>query len=264
MGDRPDHAPLVELLRDTARAAGDLLLDRYRSGAFSVDAKGAFDLVTSADTAAEALILGRIRASYPDHRIVAEESGAHAGDATVWYIDPLDGTLNFANHLPFWSTSLAVRSPGDGAAGVVYAPLLDEFFAADGTGATLNGIPIAVRALPVHRALVYTHIGRDAGRQALSLAIAGTLAPRIYRLRMIGSLALALAYVAAGRLDGVLQIGASSWDYMAGALLVERAGGAVSGARGEPLEPGGETVVAAATPELHRLLLETIATHWPA
>jgi myo-inositol-1(or 4)-monophosphatase len=250
----------VATLHEAARAAGALLLDTYRRHSFVVDLKGASDLVTSADRAAEALILERIHAAYPDHAVLAEESGLHTGQSGgSWYIDPLDGTINYASHLPLWCTSLAVQV-GAAGAGVVYAPLLDEFFAsATGAGARLNGQPVGIRQVPARDALVYTHIGKNPERQAEALAICAFLAPRIRRLRMMGSLALALAYLAAGRLDGVLQIGAFAWDFMAGALLVREAGGIVTAPDGAPIGPDAGGVVAAATPELYAVLLESVA-----
>lgn len=255
-----EQAVLATFLDETARAAGALLLDYHRRHDLVVELKGPSDLVTGADRAAEELILARIRATYPGHAILAEESGMHGGQAAgMWYIDPLDGTINYASHLPFWCTSLAARV-GDARLGVVYAPLLDECFAvAAGVGATLNGQPVAPRRVPVGDALVYTHIGKHDARQAEALAICAFLAPRIRRLRMMGSLALALAYVAAGRLDGVLQVGAHPWDFMAGAWLVQESGGIVTAPDGPPLSPDADGIAAAATPELHAMLVQGVA-----
>jgi myo-inositol-1(or 4)-monophosphatase len=253
-----ERAMLSTTLHEAARAAGALLLDFYRRADLTVELKGPSDLVTSADHAAEQAILARIRAAYPDHAILAEESGLHAGQrAGSWYIDPLDGTLNYASQLPYWCTSLAVQA-GDVRLGVIYAPLLDEYFATADAGVALNGRPTAMRHVAVGDALVYTHIGRAGPRQVEALAICTFLAPRIRRLRMMGSLALALAYVAAGRLDGVLQIGAYAWDFMAGAWLVQQAGGIVSAPDGTPIRPDAGGIAAAATPELHRTLIQSV------
>jgi len=252
---------IVAVLQDCARAAGAVLLDRYRRRDFSVDAKGASDLVTSADHAAEAAILGRIHAAFPNHAVLAEESGLQGdGAVATWYIDPLDGTTNFAHFLPFWCTSLAVEGAAGGRAAVVYAPLLDEFFACGDTGATLNGQPLAVRAVPLARALVYGNVGDSRGQSGEAGRVIAVLAPRIHRMRMMGSLAMGLAYVAAGRFDGVLQTSAASWDFMAGAALVRAAGGLVSDPEGGPLGPHSAGVIAAATPEMHALLLEAAAS----
>jgi myo-inositol-1(or 4)-monophosphatase len=254
-------AALAVTLRDAARDAGTLLVDLYARPDLLIDYKGAADLVTSADRAAESLIVSRIRAAYPAHRILAEESGLHAGEEPAsWYVDPIDGTLNFANQIPFWSTSVAVDAGPVGRAGVVYAPLLKEFFAATSSeGASLNGYPIAARQLDPEAAIVYTHIAHGPRRLAESVAISAYLAPRVRRLRMIGSIALALAYVAAGRMDGVLQVGASAWDFMAGVLLVEETGGVTADPDGGPLRPESRGVAAAATPALLQLLLESVA-----
>jgi myo-inositol-1(or 4)-monophosphatase len=253
-------AALALTLQDAAREAGALLADLYAQPDLQIDHKGDADLVTSADRAAEALIVARIRATYPAHQILAEESGLHAGEAPAhWYVDPIDGTLNFANQIPFWSTSVAVDAGPVGRAGVVYAPLLHEFFSAtSGEGAVLNGNPITVRRIALEAAIVYTHIAHSPRRRAESLAISTYLAGHVRRLRMIGSIALGLAYVAAGRMDGVLQVGVSAWDFMAGVLLVEEAGGVVADPGGGPLRPESRGVAAAATPALLQLLLESV------
>lgn len=252
---------LVAVLHECARAAGAVLLDRYRRRDFVVDAKGTSDLVTSADHAAEAEILGRIRATFPGHAVLAEESGLQGGDGSAtWYIDPLDGTTNFAHFLPFWCTSLAVEAAAGQGASVVYAPQLDEFFASGEAGATLNGQAVGVRSVPLARALVYGNIGDSRGQSGEAARMIAVLTPRIHRVRMMGSLAMGLAYVAAGRFDGVLQTRAAAWDFMAGAALVRAAGGLVSDPDGGPLGPRSVGVIAAATPEMHGLLLEAAAS----
>ena len=143
---------------------------------------------------------------------------------------------------------------------MVYAPLLNEFFStATGTGVTLNGTPVAARRVPVSEAMVYTHIGRSPEHLAESLSISAYLGSRVRRLRMIGSIALALAYVAAGRLDGVVQMGVSAWDFMAGVLLVEATGGFTADPAGGDVHTASRGVVAASTPALLNVLLESIA-----
>jgi myo-inositol-1(or 4)-monophosphatase len=255
----PEREALAATLHETAHVAGAVLLEYYRRRDLVVDLKGASDLVTSADRAAEDAILSRLHAAYPEHAVLAEESGMHAGQSDgIWYIDPLDGTINYASHLPFWCVSLAVQA-GGARLGMVYAPLLDELFAVTaGVSVSLNGQSIAMRHVPVDDALVYTHIGRDGPHQTEALTICTFLAPRIRRLRMMGSLALALAYVAAGRLDGVLQVGAHAWDFMAGAYLVQEAGGIVTAPDGAPIGPAAEGIAAAATPELHATLVRSV------
>jgi myo-inositol-1(or 4)-monophosphatase len=204
--------PRAATLFEAADAAGALLRDAYLRDGFVVHAKGTDDLVTSADREAEALIVRLVRARFPDHRIVAEEAGLYEGSAeSVWYIDPLDGTLNFANHLGSWSTSLAVVEPTGPVAAAVVDPLYGEAFrAAEATGATLNGGRMAVRHLVPSRAIVHAYVGGTGPWQQPAAAVFTALAPRVRRLRILGSLALALAYVAAGRLDAVVQLRASS------------------------------------------------------
>ena len=255
------RATLISMVEETARAAGATLLEHYNSSDLVVDLKGVADLVTSADRAAEALVLSRIRKTYPEHRVLAEESGLHSGSAAArWYVDPLDGTLNFASRLPFWCTSLAVDAAEMGRIGVVYAPLLNEYFSVvAGQGVTLNGQPILARRVNPSDALIYTPYRQECRTcPGESLAICAYLVPRVRRLRMLGSIALALAYVAAGRLDGVVQIGVSAWDFMAGVQMVEENGGVVSDPSGGPLRPDSAGVVAAATPALLHVLLDGI------
>lgn len=261
-----DHAPLpttddlvAALLFAAGDAAGALLRDYYRRDAFTVDTKGQDDVVTSADRDAEALIVRLIRARFPTHRIVAEEAGVYEGGEITWYVDPLDGTLNYANHLGSWSSCLAAVGTDGVIAAAVIDPLYDEAFrAAMGRGASCNGTPIAVRRLLPARAIVHAYVGGAGPWQRPAAAVFSAVAPQVRRMRIFGSLALALAYVAAGRLDGVVQLRASSWDYMAGAALVGAAGGMVTGPAGLPIDAESGGIVAAGTPELHALLLETV------
>jgi myo-inositol-1(or 4)-monophosphatase len=197
-------------------------------------------LVTRADVRAEKLIADAILAAYPEHHIVGEEGGgmgaAIDGAPYRWYIDPLDGTTNYAHGLPHWCVSVALAGPdGVPLAGVVYAPMLDECFAAArGAGATLNGAPIRVsRVKKLDRAVLGT--GFPADRKTNpdnNTAEIADMARRCYALRAQGAVALDLCYVAAGRLDGLWIKRVSAWDVMAGLVIAAEAGATLSDMRG--------------------------------
>jgi len=236
-----------ELLQHIGLEAG-ACLKRYFGTALEVRLKGESNLVTAADEAAEALIVGEIRRHFPQDEILAEEGGrtGAAGDYQ-WIIDPLDGTTNFAHNFPHFSVSIALAHLGRVTAGLVYDPIKDECFQAQlGRGATLNGDPIAVaRRASLADALAATGFSYDR-RQRMDL-----LLQRVRRiltccqgLRRLGSAALDLAYVACGRFDLFLEDGLNAWDIAAGQLLVTEAGGITCGLDGELLDLFGGHILA--------------------
>lgn len=227
---------------EMARAAGALLLEWYEGELLLETKSSEFDLVTQADKASEALIIGRIRAAYPDHAILAEESGELANEGAYrWIVDPLDGTTNFAQTFPHFCVSIGLHHAGEALLGVIYDPLRDELFWAErGQGAWLETPRIPSRRLRVSNtdrlaaALLATGF-------AYSRAITPTnnivefqrVIRRIRGIRRAGSAALDLAYVAAGRLDGYWEYHMQPWDTAAGSLLVTEAGGVLSQITGE-------------------------------
>ncbi|GMU62137.1 MAG: inositol monophosphatase [Myxococcaceae bacterium] len=244
---------LLAAATDIARRAGKLLADKLHQ-ARTVDFKGEgrVNLVTDADTASEALILAELCARFPDHAVLAEESGASGQGRHVWYVDPLDGTTNYAHGVPHFCVTLAVEGPVDGAsallAGVVFDPLRDECFtAARGQGAFLNGARIRVSdGSTLGRALLCTGFPYDlhqAPEGPLGLFV--RIAQRAQGMRRMGSAALDLAYVAAGRFDGFFEFGLKPWDTAAGALLIQEAGGVMRRIDGAPYEPAYGDVMAA-------------------
>ena len=249
----------LETARRAARAAGEVIR-RRRGTAFRVDRKGATDLVTEVDLAADKTVIAVISNAFPSHRIAAEESGRGKGDSEyLWWIDPIDGTTNFVHGYPFYSVSIALEFRGVMIAGVVYDPVRDEVFEAlRSGGARLNGR--AIRVSPVANladALLATGFPYNLGEREQALAIAAGFLPRIQGLRRDGSAALDLAYVAAGRLDGFWERGLKPWDTAAGALLVEEAGGRVSDFTGEIFDiHHGE--IAAANPRIHPELVSVL------
>jgi myo-inositol-1(or 4)-monophosphatase len=219
-----------------ARDAGALLCERLDLPR-EVAEKRPHDLVTDADRASEALIVERIRAAYPDAAILGEESGAHAGHgAERFIVDPLDGTTNYAHRYPLFCVSIAYERGGVVEAGVVYAPVIGELFAARrGSGATCNGLPVRVSSVArVTDALVCT--GFNPAAYARNGKHFAHLSDRAQGVRRDGSAALDLAFVAAGRFDAFWEWDLKAWDVAAGALLIEEAGGAVGAITGGPLD----------------------------
>ena len=249
---------------DLAREAGRLLMDRYER-VERVDYKSARDIVTEVDHLSEELIIAAIRARHPGDGIQAEESGDHtsgeghepaAGNGRVWIIDPVDGTINYANGIPFFCVSIALSVDGRPSAGVVFDPTRDELFAASTDGpATLDGEPI--EASDKDKLSDFVIQMALSGRSVATRARAVRKAIRISR--SMGSSALALSYVANGRFDAFIQQGGmSNWDVAAAGLIAERAGAAVTRMDGgswfdASAKPGSVGVLAA--PAAHHATL---------
>jgi myo-inositol-1(or 4)-monophosphatase len=229
---------------EIAREAGQLLL-AHRGVGFEL--KGDYDLVTAADRASENLIIKRLKERFPEHGIVAEEGGrAEMQSELRWYVDPLDGTTNFAHGFPMWNVTLALARKGEVITGVVYDALNRELFAAErGAGARLNGAPMRVsKARVLNDSLVATGFPSRKRHQNVNIHFYYQLAMTTHGVRRGGSAALDLAYTACGRLEAFWEFGLNPWDMAAGTLLVQEAGGKASGMRGEPLDVYGRYVLA--------------------
>jgi myo-inositol-1(or 4)-monophosphatase len=204
-----------------------------------VEYKGDVDLVTEADRKSEELILHLLRARWPDHDITAEESGrADSGSDYRWYIDPLDGTTNFAHGFPVFCISMALEHKGTRLAAVVYDPTRDELFAAEkGQGAYLNESRIKVSAIDrLAESLVSTGFPSHKRHKNPNIYFYHQITLRSHGVRRAGSAALDLCSVAAGRFDGFWEFNLNPWDTAAGVLLVEEAGGRVTGFDGSPFQ----------------------------
>ncbi|MEO6052329.1 MAG: inositol monophosphatase family protein [Pyrinomonadaceae bacterium] len=219
---------------ETARDAGQLLLEKFDRN-IQISKKGDINLVTEADLASEALIIERIKSYYPKHSILAEESGNAViigGENTwKWIIDPLDGTTNYAHGYPCFCVTLALEHDGEIVIGVTFDPTRNELFAAErGGGASLNNKPIRVSATEdLSEALIVTGFPYDFKRREDFARHLTQFLLKSRGVRRDGSAAIDMAYVACGRFDGMWEEGLNPWDMAAGVLLIEEAGGHVSG-----------------------------------
>jgi len=231
---------------DIARAAG-VVLTRFAEQGIGYELKGEFDLVTEADRTSEKLVVEQLTAAFPDHDIVAEEGGGRLTGAEYrWYVDPLDGTTNFAHGFPVYNVTLGLERNGEMVAGVVFDPTRGEMFAAErGSGAFLNGKRIQVSPCKsVEDSLVATGFPSRRRHLSVNIHFYYQLAMLSHGVRRAGSAAIDLAYVACGRLDAFWEFGLKPWDQAAGILLVEEAGGRTSGMRGEPTSVSGPNLLA--------------------
>lgn len=218
---------------ETAREAGGLLLEKFGKK-LNVSMKGDINLVTEADLASEKLIIERVKSHYPQHSILAEESGEAViiGGANKWkwIIDPLDGTTNFAHGYPCFCVTLALEHDGEIVVGVTYDPTRNELFSAErGQGASLNNKPIRVSETKrLEDGLIVTGFPYDFKQRENFARHLTEFLLRSRGVRRDGSAAIDMAYIACGRFDGFWEEGLNPWDVAAGVLLIEEAGGRVT------------------------------------
>jgi myo-inositol-1(or 4)-monophosphatase len=256
--------PMVNIAIRAAREAGRVITRNFnRVDRLTIADKGRNDFVTEVDRNAEAAIIGILKEKYPQHAILAEESGAHSGNDFEWIIDPLDGTTNFLHGLPQFAVSIALKVKGRLDIGVVYDPINEEMFTASrGEGALLNDRKIRVsNRKGLDGALLGTGIPyRDLRFMDNYMGMLKDLARDTAGIRRPGSAALDFAYVACGRTDGFWELGLSEWDFAAGALLVREAGGLVTDIGGGErfLDTGN---VIAGSIKVHNAMLRRIRPH---
>jgi myo-inositol-1(or 4)-monophosphatase len=254
-------SPNLDELEQLAREAGAILRAGFGREKH-ITYKGEIDLVTDVDRQAEDLLIRSIRERYGDHRIVAEESGGSTGeDCCIWYIDPMDGTVNFAHGFPVFGVSIGYAENGVVKYGVVYDPMRDECFSGErGKGAWLNGEAIQVsQTKDLDSSVLVTEFGYDVRTHPQNnLDLYAYFALHTQGVRRIGSAALDLCYVACGRFDGYWELRLKPWDVAAGGLIAEQAGARVTKVNGDVDYVIPPCSIVAATAGLHPQMLDVI------
>jgi myo-inositol-1(or 4)-monophosphatase len=255
-----DITSFLALATQLARDAGRFALNVQKAELQVTTKSNAFDLVTDVDKQNEEFIRNAVLTRFPDHAFLGEEGGVH-GDAEVkWIVDPIDGTINFAHGLPIWCVSIGVEIDGKPACGAIYDPNRDELFsAATGTGAYLNGKRLTVSDIAEpSRALLVTGFPYNIAENPNNAIEHFDAFLRLGILvRRLGSAALDLAYVAAGRFDGFFEGSLSPWDMAAGAVILTEAGGKVTQYEDKPYSIYGKSVIAS-NGVLHKFILDVL------
>ncbi len=254
-------SPTLKELEQLAEQAGAILRAGY-SKEHQVAYKGAIDLVTEVDRASEDFLLGEIKRRWPGSYILAEESGVTAGDKEhMWYVDPLDGTVNYAHHIPFFSVSIAYAQRGVVQLGAVYDPMRNEMFsAARGHGATLNGNRIhASGTTELQRSLLVTGFPYDTwNTERDNFANFAHFGKLTQGVRRFGSAALDACYVGAGRFDAFWELSLHPWDVAAGGLVAEEGGATVTNVKNLPDYLSAPQSIVAAAPGIHAEILQNL------
>jgi myo-inositol-1(or 4)-monophosphatase len=253
--------PTIDEITNWSHEAGEILRKGFGQ-VHQVTHKSAIDLVTEMDKHAEDFLLGRIKKKFPDHSILSEEIGSIAGDADhQWYVDPLDGTINYAHGIPIFCISIAYSYKGQLTRAVINSPMMGEVFTVEREhGAFLNGQRLHVSTTTdVIQSLLVTGFPYDvqtSKRNNIDHFEHFTM--RSQGVRRFGSAAIDLAYVAAGRFEGYWELGIKPWDIAAGVLLVEEAGGVVSDLEGGSNYFMPPYAIIAANPALHPIILKRV------
>jgi myo-inositol-1(or 4)-monophosphatase len=256
----PDPLFLTTAIEAVVRA-GDFMMTRF-GGDLRIDKKGTIDLVTEVDVAVERMFRAMVAERFPDHAVLGEEMGgsATAPAGPCWVFDPIDGTTNFAHGLPIFCSSLALEIDGVAVVGAVYDPTRKELFTAEaGGGAFLNGRPIVTSsAETLVDAMLVTGFPYDVHKRVDEIVgLFAAFVGEARAVRRLGSAAIDLCYVAAGRMDGFWERDLKPWDIAAGALIVSEAGGRVTNMTGEPFRSRGADVLASNS-RIHEAMLTVI------
>ena len=253
--------PTIQDVERLARGAGDILRAGYQRE-HNIRYKGVIDLVTEVDHQSEAFLIGEIKKRFPSHRIVAEESGETKGDeGNAWYIDPLDGTVNYAHHIPLFCVAIGYASRGTLKLGAVYDPLRGEMFTAErGKGARLNGKRIhASKTKELAKSLLVTGFPYDTwNTKNDNFRNFERLAKMTQGVRRLGSAALDACYVGAGRFDGFWELALKPWDVAASGLIAEEAGARVTNIRGSLDYVSPPQSIVCAAPGIHAKMLKAL------
>ncbi len=255
------NQPTLADVERLARQAGQILFDSYEKD-HQVDFKGVIDLVTEVDHASEKFLLSEINSLFPGHAFLAEESGASAIQSEhLWIIDPLDGTVNYAHGVPLFCVSIAYSFQNQVLLGAVYDPMRNEMFSAErGKGSWVNGRPLKVtRVNELQKSLMVTGFPYDSWKASPNnFDYFAKLGRMTQGVRRLGSAALDLCYIAAGRLDGYWEFSLKAWDIAAGGLIAEEAGAQVTNIKGNQDYLVAPQSIVAANPDLHTRLMEQL------
>ena len=254
--------PTLDFIKTIALNAGEILKN-FAPEDLHIAHKNRKDLVTQADHQSERYLVKAIQEAFPGHAIVAEESGEWEGSPDhQWFIDPLDGTLNYAHGVPFYSVSIGYAFKGEMQLGVVYDPIREEMFSAQhGQGASLNGVPMQVSQFTelVDCMLVTGFPNEVDDSRDDNVANFFRLNNQAQTVRRLGSAALDTVYVAAGRMDGFWEIRIGQWDVAAGGVIVREAGGVVTNVYGDPDYLQKPPSILCANPVIHQKMLAVLA-----
>jgi len=257
--------PNLDFLVELSKRAGEILKEGYGKS-HQVEYKGPIDLVTEIDKKSEHFLVERILQTFPQHTIMAEEGGLTDGNKeNLWYIDPLDGTSNYAKGLPIFCVSIAYAYRGRMKLAAVYDPMRDECFSAEkGKGAHLNGNQIHVSDVSdLITSMLVTGFPYDMQQKENNIKYFSHFVRKAHTVRRLGSAVLDQTYVAMGRMDGYWEIGLSPWDIAAGTLIIEEAGGLVTTLNGSPDYMKPPYDILAANPKLHPILLSELKQCMP-
>lgn len=235
-----------QLAVDAAREAGDLLVELSKQY-IKFEMKNAHDILAEADLQSEKIIINKIKANYPNHGILSEEAGKNdMGSEFLWIIDPIDGTINFARHIEQFCISIALSKNGKLILGVIYQPALDKMYIAEkGGGAYLNGNKLAVsQEVNLIDTIIAADLTSKIEKRKPTFDILKVLGEQVRHVRIFGSSAIHLARIAEGQLDLYFKLGFHYWDYAAGILLIEEAGGEVTDFDGKPIKEGSNNILA--------------------
>ncbi len=257
--------PELEVAMNAARNAASVLLKYFRQQN-QIQFKSEYNLVSEADLQSEKVIVETIRSAFPGHEILGEESATAALDAEyLWTVDPLDGTNNFCHGIEHFAISIAWAEQGETKLGVVYRPLSDEWFVAGkGRGAFHNGVACQTRNFQrLNEALIAVgfYYDREGQMRATLRAIESLFGHNIHGIRRMGTASLDLCMTGTGRLGGYFEFELAPWDYAAGKLFVEEAGGVVTDCTGHLMSSGNSSILASC-PDLHAALLQNIKPHF--
>lgn len=254
---------LSEFVQDIAREAGRIVRDRFHTTKTFRQKTDRGDIVTEVDELSEAYIVDRIIKEYPEHCILCEESGllGNQNGDHVWIIDPIDGTRNYMTGIPFFCVSIGIAKNGLAQLGVIYDPIHDEmFFAQRGKGAYLNSEPISVSSeKSLNDSIVSVSWVKNKVDGRKFVRYIEEISNETSYFRRLGSAALAMAYIACGRLDAYMQGGLNPWDVAAGVVLIEEAGGVLSDFTSKAIDLTKKHVeIVTANPNIHLILMDKI------